>query len=226
MDAGANKAALEERIRSFSVTDYAAERTLSLFSASIAVADPQIITDAISLYRRNCPSRSPLYELVLQSYLFLGFPRMLEAADLLHQAWPEPVDHHTNDEPVSPEETRSWYIRGDKLCRRVYDKNYTALRRRVESFAPDVFRWMILEGYGKVLSRPALDIVSRECAIVACLVVENRPRQLHSHIRGALNVGADRELVRLVIEDLRDVHADGWAAACDILKKLEMDVRS
>ena len=49
---------------------------------------------------------------------------------------------------------------------------------------------MVVEGYGKVLGREGLDLRDRELCIVALLAVQGAPRQLFSHIRGALNAGA------------------------------------
>jgi 4-carboxymuconolactone decarboxylase len=54
---------------------------------------------------------------------------------------------------------------------------------------------MIEEGYGKVLGRPGFSLVDRELNIVALLVVLGVPRQLYSHLRGALNAGAAPALV-------------------------------
>ena len=48
---------------------------------------------------------------------------------------------------------------------------------------------MITEGYGKVLSRPGLDLERRELCIVAACAATEQDRQLHSHLHGALNVG-------------------------------------
>ncbi|MEW5994266.1 MAG: carboxymuconolactone decarboxylase family protein, partial [Candidatus Zixiibacteriota bacterium] len=76
------------------------------------------------------------------------------------------------------------------------------------------------EGYGKVLSRPGLGIIDRELAIVSCLVIDRREKQLHSHIRGAANVGASPELIRLVVEDLGEAAGSGYRLACDILNQL------
>jgi alkylhydroperoxidase/carboxymuconolactone decarboxylase family protein YurZ len=86
--------------------------------------------------------------------------------------------------------------------------------------SPEVFFWMELEGYGKVLSRPGLDLVDREIAIVACLMIEHRPAQLHSHLRGALNVGAPDRLVLDVVSDLRPFSPQGYPNACEILQRL------
>ena len=80
---------------------------------------------------------------------------------------------------------------------------------------------MELEGYGKVLSRPGLDIVDREMVIVACLAMENRVSQLHSHLRGALNVGAPMQLVRDVVADLSPAAPAGHATATELLQRLE-----
>ena len=86
--------------------------------------------------------------------------------------------------------------------------------------APEIFRWMIVEGYGKVLSRPEVDIVDRELSIVAFLMVENHKRQLHSHIRGAINAGSSLTLLRTVIEDIGTVTRDGYQSSLRILARL------
>ena len=95
------------------------------------------------------------------------------------------------------------------------------LKERVESFAPDIFRWMIVEGYGKVLSRDHVDIVDRELSIVAMLTMENKAKQLHSHILGARNVGAEEQLIRQVIEDIGMAAGDGYQTALAIIARGE-----
>jgi 4-carboxymuconolactone decarboxylase len=66
------------------------------------------------------------------------------------------------------------------------------------SVSPDLAQWMITEGYGKTLSRPGCDTVTRELCIVAMLSVLGRRQQLTSHVRGALRAGA-------TIQDLKEV---------------------
>jgi 4-carboxymuconolactone decarboxylase len=65
------------------------------------------------------------------------------------------------------------------------------LRENIAWLHPDLDRWMVVEGYGKVLGRPALDLAVREMLIVAMLVVqgESGRRQLRSHLKGALSAG-------------------------------------
>ncbi len=200
------------RLQGFRPDRYGTTRALSLYSASMALADTDCLRAAQNTCRELGATSRQLYEIMLQSYLFLGFPRMLTAAEILA------ADNHglevggaeTAEIRTGPDE---WRKRGRELCRRVYQGNYDALKARVEAMAPEVFSWMELEGYGKVLSRPGLDIIDREMAIVACLLMENRPAQLHSHLRGALNVGAPRELVQDVLSDVGPIAPESYTDA-------------
>lgn len=131
-------------------------------------------------------------------------------------------------EPISPDEAQTWYREGKALCRKVYGRNYDRLKQRFLAMSPDLFRWMVLEGYGKVLSRPGLTPVERELAEVAALIVDRRERQLISHVMGSLNVGASTELLYQVNEDIRPLSGDDQYAAsrriiCDIEGKYAPD---
>ena len=198
---------------------YAATRALALYSAAVALADAEVLVVAQQVCRHNRATGRQIYEVMLQSYLFLGFPRMLTAAEQLAKAGITP-DIVLKNPRVTATDFQDWTERGTKLCRQVYDSNYDTLKARVEAMAPEVFLWMELEGYGKVLSRPGLDVIDREMAIVACLMIEHRPTQLHSHIRGAINVGAPHEMLCDVVSDLRTVAFEGCQAACEIMQKL------
>ena len=207
------------RLESFNPESYASSRAIALYSAAIALADDSLMSTAIRAGLRRGVSGTQFYEIVLQSYLFLGFPRMLIAADCLNRVIPD-FDPPRPPLAVSAEEAREWIDRGVGLCKEVYDKNYELLKARVEGMAPEIFRWMVFEGYGKVLSRPDLGIVDREMAIVACLIMENRPSQLYSHMRGALNVGADPGLLAEVVMDIGESAGDGYLNAHNILERL------
>ena len=206
-------------LSAFQPSRFAASRALALYSAAITLSTEDQLTAAARMCTEHAVAREQLYETVLQSYLFLGFPRMLFAAQCLQALYPQtPVA--ANDSLVSEVSPERWLERGRELCRRVYDGNYEALKARVENMAPEIFLWMELEGYGKVLSRPGLDVVDRELAIVAVLTVENRRAQLHSHLRGALNVGAVPEVLLDVLDDLRPIAPDGYATAHELLPRL------
>ena len=210
---------LNDCLASFAPTRYEVTRSLALFSAAITDSSESSLRSAIEVCLNHRADPKQLYEVVLQSYLFLGFPRMLIASEALTASVPNGSLAHMPAE-VSAGDPAVWLERGRQLCRLVYDSSYDALKTRVESMAPEIFLWMEFEGYGKVLSRPGLDIIDREMAIVACLTMENRASQLHSHLRGALNVGAEKQLVRDVISDLSSVAREGHATAIGILSQL------
>jgi len=66
---------------------------------------------------------------------------------------------------------------------------------------------MITEGYGKVLSRPGLDLARRELCVIATCAATRQERQLHAHLHGALNVGAARGWVSDALAALEGVVA-------------------
>jgi 4-carboxymuconolactone decarboxylase len=134
-------------------------------------------------------------EVLLQSYLFVGFPGVLEAFSGWRERWPgEPVAAGSADGLEDGSADRDGEgghaSRGRRICRSVYGPAYERLRANVRRLHPDLDRWMIREGYGKVLGRPGLDLAARELCIVALLAAAGRGLQLHSHLRGAFRNGA------------------------------------
>ena len=156
----------QKRLAVFTPDKHPAPRILSLFSAAITIADEKSIITALELGRIHSLTRDMFYEIILQSYLFLGFPRMLTAAEYFNRIFPgdNPV---ANNGQITPDEAVRWYREGSELCQKIYSHNYELLKNRVENLAPEIFRWMIIEGYGKVLSRPKLDMPTRELSIIA-----------------------------------------------------------
>src|SRR6185436_17214370 len=98
-----------------------------------------------------------------------------------------------------------WEARGRETCRAVYGRMYDKLRHNIDGLHPALDAWMIVEGYGKVLSRPGLDLPRRELCIVAACVATSQERQLHSHLHGALNVGVASVAVRQTFDAIEGV---------------------
>ncbi|BBD07536.1 carboxymuconolactone decarboxylase family protein [Desulfovibrio ferrophilus] len=68
--------------------------------------------------------------------------------------------------------------------------------------APDLGQVCIEFAFGDVMSRPGLDLKSRElCTVAALTALGNAAPQLEVHIHGALNVGCTpEEIVEVVIQ--------------------------
>ena len=203
----------ERRLLQIDQPEWKQSRVTSLFAASLAAADCDTITQSIRVARSSGVAREQLYEVILQSYLFLGFPRMLIGAGELDTNWPVESRRPTMTEAISPDEATAWFENGLSLCRKIYGDSFEPLRERVERIAPEAFRWMIIEGYGKVLSRNGLALIDRELCIIGSLIIENRPDQLHSHLRGAINAGASQQLVKTVLDDLGEPAGEGYQTA-------------
>jgi 4-carboxymuconolactone decarboxylase len=140
-----------------------------------------------------------LGEIALQTYLFAGYPRAINALFAL-RAVTRGYEPLRDAAPAGGNPSRRNHERrGVTLCRRIYRSDYSALRRNIAALNPDLDRWMVVEGYGRVLGRPGLDPLSREFAALSALVVLDVPRQIRSHLRGALNLAATVEAVGEVL---------------------------
>ncbi len=92
------------------------------------------------------------------------------------------------------------YERGWEKLKEVDGQAGERVIRSLEDIAPDFARYLIEFPFGDIYSRPALDLKSREIAVVAALTaLGNAVPQLKVHINGALNVGCTRQEVVEVI---------------------------
>lgn len=139
-----------------------------------------------------------LREILLQTYLFAGYPRAIQALRIVSRTatsadsrafWREPP-------PAGAESLR----RGEALCARIYGPRFAALVEAMDRTHPDLGRWMISEGYGRVLSRSFLTPRVRELALIPLLTAQESWPQLASHLDGARRVGARRREVAEAVE--------------------------
>jgi len=176
-----------------------ATRFLVQIAAAIAGADESTVRVVMeSALDHVDPSR--VDEVILQSYLFAGFPRTLNAA----RTWR--AISGTAAPPGDPDaelrNSSDWVERGEQTCSVVYGESYEMLRANIRALHPALDSWMITDGYGKVLSRPGLDLRTRELCIVAACASSAQQRQLHSHLHGALNAGASVGEVEAALDSL------------------------
>jgi 4-carboxymuconolactone decarboxylase len=140
-------------------------------------------------------------EVILQSYLFAGFPRALNAARIWRTFSAKPVPSTL----AQADDLEGWREQGRQTCAIVYGSAYQKLRDNIRALHPLLDEWMITDGYGKVLSRPLLNLKLRELCIVAACAASGQQRQLHSHLRGALNAGVSGDTVASTLDSLSDL---------------------
>lgn len=187
------------------------ERTRSLVRLSAALTGEEAgLRAAMDEAAATAPAEAE--EVLLQSYLFLGIPVTLNAFGLWRRRTgrpaPPPGDPGGAGEPAG----EAWLERGEVVCRQVYGHQYDALRHLMAGIHPELDRWAVAEGYGKVLGRPGLDLATRELCIAALLAGTPATRQLHAHLRGCLNVGVSAATVTEALETVRDLLPPGRAA--------------
>ena len=159
--------------------------------------------EELTALRNLAPEGEPDHawrEVVLQSHLFAGFPRLVEAYEVLDAAGglgqPDPAELEGDLEANA---------RGAALFERIYGDGSGVVRDRLASFHPDYHRWIAQHAYGRVLSRPGLPADLRELCAVAALLALGLDRQLASHARGAVRCGANPNTVAQVAQVLEDL---------------------
>jgi 4-carboxymuconolactone decarboxylase len=109
------------------------------------------------------------------------------------------VRSETKEERALEKDER--YERG---WRKLQELNPAAADRLLESLAdiaPDLARYAVEFGFGDVISRPGLDLKTREMITIGVLAAAgNADPQLRAHIDGALHVGCTQEeIVEIMI---------------------------
>jgi 4-carboxymuconolactone decarboxylase len=189
-------------------------RALARLSAAIAAGSEDDVRGAI----HGCVAGADpdaVEEVILQSHLFCGFPRCLNAA----REWRRISGRPAPAAPVDDGNSEQWTNAGEGTCETVYGSSYRQLRKNVQALHPLLDSWMVEMGYGRVMSRPGLDLRTRElCVVVAC-AAGGQDRQLHSHLHGALNAGASPEEIDGVLDAVRGMFDESMHARSVMLWK-------
>src|SRR5689334_24304373 len=117
-----------------------ATRQLVRTAAVIAGGDELAIRAALVNASTTVPTEW-IEELILQSYLFCGFPRSLNSMREWRRLTGERSDSRTESGDMS-----QWRRRGEETCRLVYGEMYERLRVNIRALHPELDEWMIVEG--------------------------------------------------------------------------------
>lgn len=174
-----------------------ATRSLVRLAATLAAGTEEDVREALQRASIKTPHEW-IEELLLQTYLFAGFPRALNGMREWRRIAKEPVAD------VAQPTSRQARERGEATCEAVYGEMYGRLRSNIRVLHPLLDDWMIVEGYGKVLSRPGLDLARRELCIIAACAATGQDRQLQSHLHGARNVGVTQPTISEALTALHE----------------------
>jgi len=176
-------------------------RALVLLAAAIAAGDPVEIGEHAGVAMAAGTPGAAIDELLLQSVLTVGWPRALVAAGACRPVVGGPAAGAGDD--LDYDAHHEWTRRGEATCAIIYGDHYEKLRGNVRQLHPALEAWMVTEGYGRTLSRPGLDLKARELCTVIQTAVLRTPRQLHSHLLGALRAGASPDEIGATLDCVR-----------------------
>jgi len=173
--------------------------TLALVRVAMAVArgDERAIRDRMQGARGAGVKTLWMEELLLQSLLNVGYPLALAAFGVWREVVGEaPVD---GGESLLHGEHGRWAKRGEEKCAEVYGRTYHKLLMSLRALHPALEALVVVDAYGKLLGRSGLDSARREICTLAAITMLHAPRQLHAHLRGALNLGWKKEDVDAIL---------------------------
>lgn len=191
---------------------WSGERIMSLDPQTLALVRIAVATatgDETKLRERMVAARGAnvppgwVEELLLQSFLNVGYPLALVAFGVWRSV-AGPVQDA--GESIAHPEWERWTTRGVEACSEVYGRTFHKLLVNLRALHPAIEPLVVVDAYGKILGRPGLEPKRRELCTLAAIAMQNAPRQLHAHLRGALNTGSTRddvdEVIALVEDDL------------------------
>lgn len=176
-------------------------RYLASIEALIALGKERLLHAIFELALEEEVDLIHIHEAMLQACIFCGFPRTINAFAVLRRYLLERGNGLDEKSPPLLDErsAEQMDVMGVNLFRTIYQYNHFEVLKALEMDHPELPGWVIRDVYGKVLTRPALEPKERELAAVAALTVSRVYPQLLSHIKGGLNLGADKSEVKEVI---------------------------
>lgn len=164
------------------------ERLLVKIKVAIWPGDSDTLGECIRRCRELGQPRSDLEEVLLQAVLFCGFPRVINAFQVLSDEWP------TQTQPtgggLGAEDQRD---AGDALFRTIYGSNTANVEAMLLGYHEELHEFVLDTAYGRILSRPGLEPRIRELLAIGVLALTDQAPQLVAHGRGARRFGATTE---------------------------------
>ncbi len=171
------------------------------------------LTELFEYSKKIKLSKQKIYEAILQTYLFAGYPSVLNALKIFGK------NYKVSKKNYNTPEINKLKISGIKTCKKIYGEKFEKLISNVKSFSPELSEWLVIEGYGKVLSRKSLNLKERELCIVAILSVLKFEDQLFSHINGAVRLKTKVEEIKYLFDTLKYIDKEGSNFGNAVLNK-------
>lgn len=185
---------IEAFLDSIPVQNEFTEISLALLSASAVLRKKRTLSKIILILKNKKFNERKIYEALLQTYLFAGYPSALISLSVYAEYFnPQQKYYEKWNIPLFKK-------RGNENCRKIYGSKFEKLVNNVNSFSTDLSDWLITEGYGKVLGRRGLPLREREVCNIAVLSSLKYDSQLYSHINGGYRLGLSISEIERIIQ--------------------------
>ena len=148
---------------------------LALISAATVLRKEKIFRQLLEYTRLKKLNCLKIYEALLQTYLFAGFPIALISLSIFYEYYPDCRSLEIKAKK------KDFYKIGEITCRKIYGNKFEKLIENTSKFSPELANWLIFEGYGKVLSRKILSLKEREILNISVLT-SLRSYKLHLYV--------------------------------------------
>ncbi|GHU78468.1 hypothetical protein FACS1894145_0460 [Bacteroidia bacterium] len=193
-------------------------------------AIPQLKVHLNGALNSGC-SVNEVKEIILQMSVYAGFPKSINAMNAFKEVLQERLEKGITDKKGTNlliRDNPDRYKIGVEYLSFLNKEQEQILRDSYEEISPELVRFTIEYGYGDIFSRENLDKKYRQVATIAALAtLGNSQPQLKFHIKGALNIGINKEEIKEIML-LMTVYA-GFPAAINgtnILKEVIMEESS
>ncbi len=85
------------------------------------------------------------------------------------------------------------------IRKQIWDDKFADIDAHLRALDPDLYRYISDFAYEEVLARPGLDLKTREFLAITSLIGQGSPRELVTHLEGALHLGASETELREVV---------------------------
>lgn len=171
--------------------------SLSELASAIATHRTENAEKVLKNLKKLKINAEKIYETIIHSYLFCGYPAVIETLKLFKIYFPEFKSEYQGYDILK------YNSSGNLNCKLVYKNNFKKLIANMMFLSPEMKEWMIIEGYGKVMGRKGLNLKNREFLNLSILTTIFYKNQLHSHLKGCLNLGATKSEILNVLNKIR-----------------------
>jgi 4-carboxymuconolactone decarboxylase len=188
-------------------------RRLCVLVAAAATGDASLVAAEAAALRAEGAAVAEVEEALLQVVPYAGFPRALAAFQAARPALGN-ADPAAGSEPPAATFPSS----GSRAFEGVYADASPRVREGLAALHPALPAWTVEFAYGRVLSRPALDLATREVLAVAILAALGRcDDALRGHAKAAMRLGVPREALSGAIAVVPSSAGEGRRAAARLV---------